>query len=79
MDRYGNDILGLYLDEGSGAADSYKVVDYPRLRKTITGKHPHLVMMQNDYGNLYSGDVGNKEVFLQPHVRHARRRPVAIV
>ncbi len=63
VDRYGNDILGLYLDEGSGAADSYKVVDYPRLRKTITAKHPHLVMMQNDYGNLYTGDLGNQEVF----------------
>ena len=63
VDRYGNDILGLYLDEGSGAADSYRVVDYPRLRKTITEKHPHLLMMQNDYGNLYIGDIGNQEVF----------------
>lgn len=63
VDRYGNDILGLYLDEGSGSADSYRVVDYPRLRKTITGKHPHLLMMQNDYGNLYTADLGNKEIF----------------
>ena len=63
VDRYGKDILGLYLDEGSGAADSYKVVDYPRLRKTITSKHPHLVMMQNDYGNLYTADLGNMEIF----------------
>lgn len=63
VDRYGDDILGLYLDEGSGAADSYRVVDYPRLRKTITEKHPHLLMMQNDYGNLYTADLGNMEVF----------------
>lgn len=63
VDRYGNDILGLYLDEGSGAADSYRVVDYPRLRKTITSKHPHLLMMQNDYGNLYTADLGNMEIF----------------
>jgi hypothetical protein len=63
VDRYGKDILGLYLDEGSGSADSYRVVDYPRLRKTITGKHPHLLMMQNDYGNLYTADLGNKEIF----------------
>lgn len=63
VDRYGKDILGLYLDEGSGAADSYRVVDYPRLRKTITEKHPHLLMMQNDYGNLYTADLGNMEVF----------------
>ncbi len=63
VDRYGADILGLYLDEGSGAADSYRVVDYPRLRKTITAKHPHVLMMQNDYGNLYTADLGNQEVF----------------
>jgi len=63
VERYGDDILGLYLDEGSGAADSYRVVDYPRLRKTITAKHPHLLMMQNDYGNLYTADLGNMEVF----------------
>ena len=63
VERYGKDILGLYLDEGSGDADSYRVVDYPRLRKTISAKHPHLVMMQNDYGNLYSADFGNKEIF----------------
>lgn len=63
VDRYGDDILGLYLDEGSGAADSYRVVDYPRLRKTITAKNPQLLMMQNDYGNLYNADLGNMEVF----------------
>lgn len=63
VERYGNDILGLYLDEGSGSADSYRVVDYPRLRKTITGKHPHLLMMHNDYGNIYTADIGNKEIF----------------
>ena len=63
VSRYGNDILGLYLDEGSGEADSHRVIDYPRLRKTITGKHPHLLMMQNDYGNLYTADLGNKEIF----------------
>jgi hypothetical protein len=63
VERYGNDILGLYLDEGSGAADSFRVVDYPRLRKTITGKHPHLLMMHNDYGNIYTADIGNKEIF----------------
>lgn len=63
VDRYGNDILGLYLDEGSAAGDSDRVVDYPRLRKTISAKHPHLLLMQNDYGNLYSCDIGNNEVF----------------
>ena len=63
VDRYGNDILGLYLDEGSGAGDSYRVLDYPRLRQTITRRHPLLLMMQNHYGNLYTCDLGNQEVF----------------
>ncbi|MEY4386055.1 MAG: hypothetical protein RLY20_1338, partial [Verrucomicrobiota bacterium] len=63
VDRYGNDILGLYLDEGSAAADSYRVVDYPRLRRTISAKHPQLLLMQNDYGDLYGFDIGNREVF----------------
>ncbi len=62
-DRYGDDVLGFYLDEGSGAADSDRVIDYARLRKTITGKHPHLMLMQNDYGNLYTLDIGNKEIY----------------
>ena len=61
MDRYGNDIAGLYLDEGSAAGDSYKVVDYPRLRQTIKSRNPKLVMIQNYYGNLYSCDIGDKE------------------
>ena len=62
VDRYGDDIVGLYLDEGSGAGDSYRVVDYPRLRQTIKRKHPHLVMVQNFYGNLYSCDAGDREL-----------------
>jgi hypothetical protein len=67
VERYGKDILGLYLDEGSGSADSQRVVDYPRLRKTITAKHPHLLMMQNTYGSLYTCDIGNQEVFYSGH------------
>ena len=63
VDRYGDEILGLYLDEGSSAADSYRVVDYPRLRRTITARHPQLLLMQNDYGDLYSCDIGNNEIF----------------
>jgi hypothetical protein len=62
-DRYGDDVLGFYLDEGSGAADSHRVIDYARLRKTITDKHPQLMLMQNDYGNLYTLDIGNKEIY----------------
>lgn len=61
MDRYGNDIIGIYSDEGSGAGDSYRVVDYPRLRQTVKGRQPALVMVQNFYGTTYSLDIGGKE------------------
>ncbi|MCU0748123.1 MAG: alpha-L-fucosidase [Akkermansiaceae bacterium] len=61
VDRYGKDITGLFLDEGSSAGDSHRVVDYPRLRKTIKSRAPHLVLQQNYYGTIYSCDVGVKE------------------
>jgi hypothetical protein len=63
VERYGDRIVGVYLDEGSGAGDSFRVVDYSRLRATIKRNHPHLVMVQNYYGNLYSCDVGDKEYY----------------
>jgi hypothetical protein len=61
VDRYGRDIIGLFLDEGSSAGDSHRVVDYPRLRETIKSRAPHLVLQQNYYGTIYSCDVGVKE------------------
>ena len=61
VDRYGNDIIGLYCDEGSPNGDSYTIVDYPRLRHTIKDKHPNLIMIQNYYGNLYTCDIGDHE------------------
>jgi hypothetical protein len=61
VDRYGKDIVGLYLDEGSGRGDSHRVVDYPRLRQTIKSRNPDLVMIQNYYGTVYSCDIGDKE------------------
>jgi hypothetical protein len=63
LDRYGSKIKGLYLDEGSGAGDSWRVVDYQRLRNTIKGKNSSLVLMQNFYGTNYTNDVGMKEFF----------------
>ncbi len=63
VDRYGSRIDGLYLDEGSAAGDSYRVVDYPRLRQTIKSRNPDLLMIQNNYGNLYSCDVGDQEIY----------------
>ncbi len=59
--RYGNDIIGIFSDEGSGAGDSYRVVDYPRLRQTVKALQPDLMMEQNFYGTTYSLDVGCKE------------------
>ena len=63
VDRYGSRIDGLYLDEGSAAGDSYRVVDYPRLRQTIKSSNPDLLMIQNNYGNLYSCDIADQEIF----------------
>ena len=65
MQRYGASLLGIYLDEGSGRADSYKVVDYYLLRRIIKKQCPENqpVMIHNWAGNLYSADVGNKEYY----------------
>ena len=61
IDRYGKEIMGLYMDEGSRNADSERVVNYRRLRQTIKSRAPHLVLAQNDYGNLYMCDMGCQE------------------
>ena len=61
VQRYGKRILGLYLDEGSAVGDSQRVVDYPRLRKTIKAGNPDLLMGQNYYGTLYTCDFGDLE------------------
>lgn len=61
VDRYGNDLAGIYLDEGHWWGTSYKVVDYHRLRDTIKAKHPHLLMLTNYFGNLYTCDIGDQE------------------
>lgn len=62
VDRYGALIDGLFIDEGSVAGDSWRVVDYPRLRLTIKSRHPDLLMVQNFYGTNYSCDIGATEV-----------------
>lgn len=61
MQRYGQSIDGLFMDEGSPRGDSQKVVDYPQLRSTIKAINPHANLIQNDYGNLYGLDMGMKE------------------
>ncbi len=61
VDRYGSDLLGIYLDEGSEQGDSEWVVDYPRLRDTIKSRNPKLYILQNYFGNIYTCDMGDKE------------------
>jgi hypothetical protein len=61
VDRYGDEIDGIWIDEGSPAGDSYRVVDYERLRKTIKTRNPNLTMINNFYGTLYSCDIGMRE------------------
>jgi len=60
-DRYGNEIDGIWIDEGSPAGDSYRVVDYGRLRKTIKTRNPNLTIINNFYGTTYACDLGMKE------------------
>ena len=60
-DRYGNEIDGIWIDEGSPAGDSYRVVDYGRLRKTIKARNPNLTIINNFYGTTYGCDMGMKE------------------
>ncbi len=61
VERYGNKIEGLFLDEASPNGDSYRVIDYPKLVKTIKKNHPHLILIQNNYGNNYGLDILDKE------------------
>ncbi len=61
VEKYGNRIAGLYLDEGSDKGDSYRLIDYARLRKTIKKFYPHLILLQNNYGRTYGLDVAVRE------------------
>ncbi len=63
VERYGNRLAGLWLDEGSAAGDSYRVVDYPRLASTLKSLCPDLLLMNNFYGCGYGLDLGMKEYF----------------
>ncbi|MBC8097610.1 MAG: alpha-L-fucosidase, partial [Akkermansiaceae bacterium] len=58
VSRYGQDILGIYIDEGRRNAD---YVDYERLRKTIKAGNPKLMTLQNFFGNAYGCDLAHVE------------------
>jgi len=61
IDRYGDQIDGLYLDENDPTGNQNSAVDYPRLERTIHRRNPDLILIQNFYGNLYSCDVPSAE------------------
>lgn len=63
IDNYRSRISGLFVDEGSSLADSYRVVDYDRLINTIKSRNPNLMLMHNFYGTTYGLDLGMKEYF----------------
>ena len=57
VDRYGDQIDGLYLDENDPSGNQDSAVDFPRLERTIHRRNPDLILIQNFYGNLYACDV----------------------
>ena len=56
VDRYGDQLDGLYLDENDPGGNQNSSVDFPRLERTIHRRNPDLILIQNFYGNLYSCD-----------------------
>ncbi len=61
LDRYGADISGIYLDEGSEHGDSEWVVDYTGIKELVKKYAPKAVAIQNYYGNLYACDMADHE------------------
>ncbi len=57
IDRYGDQIDGLYMDENDPGGNQNSSVDFARLGQTIRRRNPDLVLIQNFYGNLYCNDV----------------------
>jgi len=61
VNRYGKDLAGIYIDEGSSRGNSDTIVDYARLRDIIKKANPNLIMIHNFFGNIYTCDIGDKE------------------
>ena len=63
VDRYGDRLDGLWLDENFQDCTQDKVVDYRRLMRTIKERNPDLVLTQNNGGyQSYGVDQGVQEV-----------------
>lgn len=54
-DRYGDRIDGLYMDEND--PDGRMGLDFKRMGRAIRLRNPDLVLVQNNYGNLYANDL----------------------
>jgi len=61
IDRYGDRIDGLFLDENFVGGNQDEYVDYPRLLDTIRRRNPELVLMHNWNENIYVCDMMHRE------------------
>jgi autotransporter-associated beta strand protein len=61
IDRYGDRIEGLFLDENFVGGNQDEYVDYPRLLDTIRRRNPELVLMHNWNENIYTCDMMHRE------------------
>jgi hypothetical protein len=72
VDRYGDRLDGLWLDENFQDCTQDKVVDYPRLMRTIKERNPELVLTHNNGGyQTYGTDEGVQEVQWEYHLGRA--------
>lgn len=53
--RYGDRIDGMYFDENDPNGNMQ--LDFPRIARAIRLRNPELVLVQNNYGNLYANDL----------------------
>ena len=61
VERYGDRIDGLFLDENFVGGNQNEYVDYPRLLDTIRRRNPELVLMHNWNENIYACDMMHRE------------------
>jgi len=61
VERYGDRIDGLFLDENFVGGNQNEYVDYPRLLNTIRRRNPELVLMHNWNENIYACDMMHRE------------------
>lgn len=54
-DRYGDRIDGMYMDENDPGGRMQ--LDFLRMGRAIRLRNPDLVLVQNNYGNLYANDM----------------------